>query len=114
MVPDHQPGGRSSKLYDKFGYSLTDIGFGIDVLSLTSYAIENNLYNFDNVKFISYQDEKSLKDALIKIDDMREDNISISIGHFDSLDEAINYAKENNFNGVLDCSNGGLKILEVK
>lgn len=107
-------GGRSSKLYDKFGYSLTDIGFGIDIISLTSYAIDNNLYNFDNVKFISYQDEKSLKDALIKIDDMREDNISISIGHFDSLSDALSYAKENDFNGVLDCSNGGLKILEVK
>ncbi len=107
-------GGRSDSLYKSFGKDLEDIGFGLEIDSLAEYVLENDLIDLKKVKYLSYSDANSFVTATINNETFREDGIIVSDGHFNSLEDATKYAKENDYDAVIEYSNNKIRLWEVK
>lgn len=107
-------GGRSDSLYKSFGKDLEDIGFGLEIDSLAEYVIDNDLIDLKKVKYLSYSDSKSFITATINNETFREDGVIVSDGHFNSKDEAIEYAKNNDYDAVIEYTDNKIRLWEVK
>ena len=93
---------------------LEDIGFGLEIDSLAEYVIDNDLIDLKKVKYLSYSDSKSFITATINNETFREDGVIVSDGHFNSKDEAIEYAKNNDFDAVIEYTDNKIRLWEVK
>ena len=107
-------GGRCDKLFKHYGKDLEDIGFGLEIDSLAEYVLENDLIDLKKVKYLSYSDANSFVTATINNETFREDGIIVSDGHFNSLEDATKYAKENDYDAVIEYSNNKIRLWEVK
>ena len=107
-------GGRSDSLYKAFGCDLEDVGFGLEIDALSEYVLENNLLDLKKVKYLSYSDKESFITATINNETFREDGIIVSDGHFNSKEDAIKFAKENDYDAVIEYSNNQIRLWEVK
>ncbi len=107
-------GGRTDNLIKEFGKDLPDIGFGIDLDSLTDYVIDNNLIDINKEKYLSLSDKESFVYAMINNDRFREEGIVVGDSHLENIDDAIKYAKENDYTKVIWYKDNKFSIVEVK
>ena len=107
-------GGRCDKLFKDYGKDLPDCGFGLDIDALATYVLDNNLINVKKRKCVSFANPNEFVRATKENEELREAGVIVSEVHFSSLDEAINYAKENGYQAVMEYKNGTSKLWEVK
>ena len=107
-------GGRLDTLISEFGKDLPDVGFGLDIDSLTLYIIENNLIDIKQTKYLSLSDKASFIMSMQNNEKLRNEGIIVSDSHLDNIDDAIIYAKKNGYTKILTYRNNTLNILEVK
>lgn len=107
-------GGRCDKLFREYGKDLADCGFGLDIDALAIYALDNHLIDVKKRKCLSYQEGDSFITAMLQNEELREAGIVVSEIHFDSLEDAMKYAKENGFGAVMQYTSNGSKLWEVK
>ena len=105
-------GGRCD-IFKHFDKDLTDIGFGIDVDVLTTYCLEHNLFSFKKSKYLSYVNDNSFEFANKTNEEFRNKDIIVNNLEFDSLEAAVKFAKENEYDKVISYSNNSFKLLEV-
>ena len=105
-------GGRCN-VFKSFGLDYSDIGFGLDIDLLTLFAIENNLIDIKQERYISYSDKDSYIYSLKMNDSFREEGIIVNDLRLESLDETIKYAKEFGYSKVISYTNNSFKLLEV-
>ena len=106
-------GGRCDSLFKDFGKDLCDVGFGIDIDILTDYVINNDLISLKDEKYLSVADNESFIKAIKNNDSFRKDGIIVNEINFNSLDEAMKYAKENGYSRVISYKNNKIEIKEV-
>ena len=106
-------GGRCDDLFKDFGSDFANVGFGLDVNSLSSYALENNIFSFDNKKYLSYCDTDSFVFSCVNNDLIRNEGIVVNSLDFNSLDEAKKYASDNNYDKLIHYTNNTYEIMEV-
>ncbi len=106
-------GGRCDSLFKDFGKDLCDVGFGIDIDILTDYVINNDLISLKDEKYLSVADAKSFIKAVKNNDSFRKDGIIVNEINFNSLDEAMKYAKENGYSKVINYKDNKIEIKEV-
>ncbi len=95
-------GGRYDKLLCQFGKDLPAVGFGININLLLLKLEQDKVINYSNSKrtLIAYQ--SSVRSIALKVaDELRKDDVVVENSLFDSLEEAFNYAKEEQLGGVL-------------
>lgn len=107
-------GGRCDKLFQNYGKDLADCGFGLDVDVLSSYCLSKNLINVSRKRYVSYSDSLSFILSFTENEKLRKEGIIVSDICFNSLDEAIEYAKENGFDAVIEYKNNEKKLWEVE
>lgn len=107
-------GGRCDKLFKDYGKDLPDCGFGLDIDALATYVLDNNLINVKKRKCVSFANPNEFVRATKENEELREAGVIVSEVHFSSLDEALNYAKENGYQAVMEYKNGTSKLWEVK
>lgn len=108
-------GGRCDELFKTFGSDLKNIGFGLDIDALSLYALENNLMDLKNVKYLAYSlDIDSLILASKTNNELRNKGIIVNHLTFTNQAEALEYAKNNGYIKVLEYKNNTLKTLEVE
>ncbi|MGM9970737.1 MAG: ATP phosphoribosyltransferase regulatory subunit [Anaeroplasma sp.] len=107
-------GGRCDSLFKNFGYDIPDVGFGLDIDALTDYVLMNNAIRIKEKKYISYTDDNSYIYAFNENNKLRNSNIIVNNINFNNLADAINYAKANGYNGVIEYKNNEQKIWEVE
>ena len=105
-------GGRCD-IFKHFDKNFTDIGFGIDVDVLTIYCLEHNLFSFKKSKYLSYVLDDSFEFANKTNEEFRNKDIIVNNLEFESLDAALKFAKENEYDKVISYSNNSYKLLEV-
>ena len=105
-------GGRCD-IFKHFDKDLTDIGFGIDVDVLTTYCLEHNLFSFKKSKYLSYVCDNSFEFANKTNEEFRNKDIIVNNLEFDSIEAAVKFAKENEYDKVISYSNNSFKLLEV-
>ena len=105
-------GGRCD-IFKHFDKDLTDIGFGIDVDVLTTYCLEHNLFSFKKSKYLSYVNDDSFEFANKTNEEFRNKDIIVNNLEFDSIEAAVKFAKENEYDKVISYSNNSFKLLEV-
>lgn len=107
-------GGRCDNLFKDYGKDLSDCGFGLDIDSLATYVLENNLINVKKRKCVSYIHDGELIRATKENNELRDAGVVVSEVHFNSLEEALNYAKENGYQAVMEYKDNTSKLWEVK
>ncbi|MCR5231091.1 MAG: ATP phosphoribosyltransferase regulatory subunit, partial [Acholeplasmatales bacterium] len=107
-------GGRCDKLLNGFGADLEDCGFGLDIDSLAKYCLDNNLINVENKKYLALVSKENYLIASKVNQELRNNNIIVSAIDFDTLDEAIKYAKDFDFDSIITYTENDYKIMEVK
>ena len=107
-------GGRCDNLFKDYGKDLPDCGFGLDIDSLATYVLENNLINVKKRKCVSYIHDGELIRATKENNELRDAGVVVSEVHFNSLEEALNYAKENGYQAVMEYKDNTSKLWEVK
>lgn len=107
-------GGRCDLLFKDFGKDLCDVGFGIDVDTLTDYVINNDLISLKNEKYLSITDSESFVKATLNNDTFRDNGIIVNEMKFDSIDSAVKYAKENGYSKIIEYKNNNISIKEVR
>ena len=107
-------GGRCDKLLNDFGSDLEDCGFGLDIDSLAKYCLDNNLIEVLNKKYLALVSKDNLEVAFNINQKLRDEDIIVSEIDFESLDEAINYAKAHNFDSIITYKENDYQIMEVK
>ena len=107
-------GGRADNLIKQFGKDLPDIGFGIDLDSLTDYVIENNLINISKEKYLSLSDKESFIYSMKNNEEFRNKGIVVGDSHLDNIDDAKEYAKLNGYTKIIWYKNNKYEIVEVK
>ena len=107
-------GGRTDNLIKEFGKDLPDIGFGIDLDSLTDYVIENNLIDVNKEKYLSLSDKDSFVYSMQNNDRFREEGIIVGDSHLETIEEAKQYAKENGYTKIIWYLNNKYSIVEVE
>ena len=107
-------GGRCDSLIKEFGKDLPDVGFGLDIDSLTLYIIDNNLIDIKQTKYLSLSDKESFAYAMKNNEKIREEGIIVSDSHLENIKDANKYAKLNGYSKILKYFNNKLEILEVK
>lgn len=107
-------GGRTDDLIKEFGKDLPDIGFGIDLDSLTDYVIENSLIDINKEKYLSLSDEKSFVYAMQNNDRFRSEGYIVSDSHLETIEEAKEYAKLNGYTKIIWYSDNKYTIVEVE
>ncbi len=105
-------GGRCD-IFKHFDKDLTDIGFGIDVDVLTTYCLEHNLYSFKKSKYLSYVLDDSFEFANKTNEEFRNKDIIVNNLEFESIDAALKFAKENEYDKLISYSNNSFKLIEV-
>ncbi len=105
-------GGRCD-IFKHFDKNLTDIGFGIDVDVLTTYCLEHNLFSFKKSKYLSFVNDDSFEFANKTNEEFRNKDIIVNNLEFESLEDALKFAKENEYDKVISYSNNSFKLLEV-
>jgi len=113
VTKDVISGGRCDNLYKDFNKKYPNIGFGIDLDVLTLYALNNNLVSLHNEKYLSYYDKDSFINATKSNDILREKGIIVNQLDFKSYDDALKYAKENNYKKIIVYENNKSIIKEV-
>ena len=106
-------GGRSDKLFAYFGKDYDDVGFGLDVDTLTEYVLKNNLIDISCVKYLAISDSKSFTYTLKNNEELISNGIIVNNIDNMNLDEALEYAKNNNYSAVLEYKNNSVKKWEV-
>ncbi len=106
-------GGRCDSLLSNFGASRPMIGFGLHVDSILEYVMNHDLISISHIKYLSHCDSEGHSFALEKNTEFREQGIIVSESVFYSLNEAIEYAKINKYNRVLNYTNDKLEIIEL-
>lgn len=107
-------GGRCDSLFKEFGKDLCDVGFGIDVDTLTDYVIDNKLITLTNEKYLSIYDDVSMTKAIIDNNLLRDKGIIVNEMKFDSYQEAYDYAKENGYDKIVEYKNNEKTVKEVR
>lgn len=107
-------GGRCDNLFKDYGKDLSDCGFGLDIDSLATYVLENNLINVKKRKCVSYIHDGELIRATKENNELRDAGVVVSEVHFNSLEEALNYAKVNGYQAVMEYKDNTSKLWEVK
>ena len=105
-------GGRCN-VFKSFGLDYSDIGFGLDIDILTQYALDNNLINIDQRRYIAFADKESYIFSLKTNDSFREEGIIVNDLRLDSLEETLKYAKDNGYSRVISYEKNSFKLLEV-
>ncbi len=107
-------GGRTDNLIKEFGKDIPDIGFGIDLDSLTDYVIENNLINVNKEKYLSLSDKESFVYAMKNNEGFRNQGIVVGDSHLETIEDAKAYAKNNGYTKVIWYKNNKYTIVEVE
>lgn len=105
-------GGRYDNLINNFGIDLPAIGFAIKVDGLLSGIYKQNINEFskNTDTLISYENVGRIF-ALNTAQELRNDGAVVEFSLFDQLEQTIEYAKNNNFGGILHFKND--KIVQV-
>ena len=106
-------GGRCDNLFKSFGCDLPNIGFGLNIDSLTDYTLIYDTILINEKKYLSICDDASFEYAFKMNNELRENNVIVNHISISSLEEAIKYAKENKYNAVIEYKNNEKKIWEV-
>ena len=107
-------GGRCDSLFKKYGKDLPNVGFGLDLDLLTSYILNSSLIDVKKKKYLAYQDGENFISALKFTENLKSENIILSWIKFNNLDEALEYAKENSYDKVVEFTKSGISLKEVK
>ena len=107
-------GGRADNLFKEFGCDLPDIGFGLDLDTLTDYVIENKLIDINNEKYLSLSDKESFVFAMKNNETFRKDGIIVGDSHLETIEDANKYAKLNGYTKIIWYKNNQFEIVEVK
>lgn len=107
-------GGRCDSLLKTFGSDLAMIGFGLNIDSTLSYIISNKLIAIEREKYISFSDKASDEFALKNNDKLRSEGIIVEVSMLDTLEETIEYAKQNSISRVLEYKDNKVFEIEVK
>ncbi len=107
-------GGRCDKLFKHYGKDLEDIGFGLDIDVLASYCLSNHLIDVTHKKYLSISDKESFILEHKENIHLREKGIIVSEVKFESIELALDYAKENGFDAVIEYKNLESKLWEVE
>ena len=105
-------GGRCN-VFKSFGLDYSDIGFGLDIDVLTQYALDTNLINVNQERYLSYSDKDSYIYSLKMNDSFRDKGIIVNDLRLKSLEETLKYAKDFGYSKVISYSNNSFKLLEV-
>lgn len=106
-------GGRCDCLFKTFGQDFANVGFGLDVNSLTNYSLINKTILLKNIKYLSFVSDYSYVFADINNNMIRKNGIIVNSLDFNSLNEALAYAKANCYSKLLYYNNNSVKVLEV-
>ena len=106
-------GGRCDNLFKSFGCDLPNIGFGLNIDSLTDYTLIYDTILINEKKYLSICDDASFEYAFKMNNELRENNVIVNHISISSLEEALKYAKENKYNAVIEYKNNEKKIWEV-
>lgn len=107
-------GGRCDELFNDFAVSYKNIGFGLDLDILTSYALNNNLIKMKEEKYLSVSDDVSFLFSCKSNDEFRQKGIIINHLSFKSLKEAKKYAAENKYDKIIEYKDNTYNLLEVE
>jgi ATP phosphoribosyltransferase regulatory subunit len=107
-------GGRCDKLFKHYGKDLEDIGFGLDIDVLASYCLSNHLIDVSHKKYLSISDKESFILEHKENISLREKGIIVSEVPFESKELALDYAKENGFDAVIEYKNNACTLWEVE
>lgn len=95
-------GGRYDKLLCQYGRDLPAVGFGININLLLLKLQQDKVMKYSNSKRTLVAYVPSARSIALKVaDELRKDDVVVENSLFDSLEEAFNYAKEEQFGGVL-------------
>ena len=107
-------GGRRDKLFKHYGKDIEDIGFGLDIDVLASYCLSNHFIDVTHKKYLSISDKESFILEHKENIHLREKGIIVSEVKFESIELALDYAKENGFEAVIEYKNLESKLWEVE
>lgn len=107
-------GGRCDSIIKEFGKDLPDIGFGIDLDTLTDYVLQNNLIDLNSEKFLSLSDKESFVYAMKNNEKIREEGIIVGDSHLEKLDDAKKYAKLHGYTKIIWYKNNKFEFVEVE
>ncbi|MBQ3254017.1 MAG: ATP phosphoribosyltransferase regulatory subunit, partial [Acholeplasmatales bacterium] len=106
-------GGRTNDLFSSYGKEYPEIGFGLDVDTLTDYVLANNLIDVSCSKYVSISDDISFLLACENNNAIRNENIIVNHLYEISLDDAMTYAKSNGYEKLIEYKSNEIKIWEV-
>ena len=107
-------GGRCDSIIKEFGKDLPDIGFGIDLDTLTDYVLQNNLIDLNSEKYLSLSDKESFVYAMKNNEKIREEGIIVGDSHLEKLDDAKKYAKLHGYTKIIWYKNNKFEFVEVE
>jgi ATP phosphoribosyltransferase regulatory subunit len=95
-------GGRYDKLLCKFGRSLPAVGFGMHINLLLQKVIQNNpLISSNHSRTLVVYTQETRKAAIETAESFRKEGLVVENSFFETLEEALNYAKQVEIGGVL-------------
>ncbi|MBE6138083.1 MAG: hypothetical protein E7176_06800 [Erysipelotrichaceae bacterium] len=106
-------GGRCDNLFSSFGKDMNNIGFGFDIDALTTYALNNDLINFKQERYLSFIADDSIIYACKNNDVLRANGVIVNNLDFGCVNCAIKYAKANGYDKVLEYKDNTVKLWEV-
>lgn len=106
-------GGRSDTLFRQFGREMTDIGFGMDIDSLTAYVKRKEAICISEEKYLCFAQKDSLAYASRTNDSFRESGIIVNQLSFSSLEEALKYARGHHYTRVIEYKGNTFTLWEV-
>lgn len=107
-------GGRCDNLFDSFNMSMKNIGFGLDVDSITEYLLENNLYELSLTKYLSYCADDSYIFAAKENEKLRDNNIVVNHVCYKDYASVLDYAKKYDYKKIIEYKNNKASIKEVE
>ena len=107
-------GGRCDCLFKTFGHDFANVGFGLDINSLTNYSLINKTITLKNERYLSFVSDYSYVFANANNDIIREKGIIVNSLDFNSLNEALAYAKKHCYSKLLHYKNNSIEVMEVE
>lgn len=107
-------GGRCDTILQQFGKSLPDIGFGLDIDSLTTYALKKNSIEIRQEKYLSFCHADSFVPACRKNELLRKSGVIVNHLPFPTLEEARQYARRHGYCKIIEYEENSFKLWEVE
>lgn len=94
-------GGRYDKLIADFGYDVPATGFAVNTDAVTKAVMNYTFVESEPSEIIIFAEDGHEMEAIKTADDLRASAKKVEISLFDTEEETISYAKENNIKSVL-------------